>query len=194
MSGPFVDLSPPYRTIVADPPWAYRTTAGITARTAQRATCAEDHYSTMTNTAIRDLPVASLAADDAHCYMWVTNPKLYGDRKRNEPSPIEIMEAWGFRYVTLLTWVKTGSLGMGFYFRGETEHVLFGVRGKAPIPVDRRLKNVFTAAKTGHSKKPAAFFEIVDRVSPEPRLELFSRDPRLGWDSWGHGYEIGRSA
>jgi N6-adenosine-specific RNA methylase IME4 len=81
---------------------------------------------------------------------------------------------------------------MGFYFRGETEHVLFGVRGKLPIPPDRRLKNVFTAPKTGHSRKPTHFFDLVERVSPGPYVELFSRDPRLGWDSWGHGYEISR--
>jgi N6-adenosine-specific RNA methylase IME4 len=183
-------LHPPYSTIVADPPWRYRV-SGITVRTSPGTACAEDNYSTMTNTEIAALPVVELAADSSHLYLWVTNPKLYGDRKRKEPTPVEIMEAWGFRYVTLLTWIKKpGALGMGFYFRGETEHVLFGVRGNAPIPVDRREVNWFFAGKTGHSRKPAAFLDIVERVSPGPYVELFARQPRLGWDSWGHGYEV----
>lgn len=183
------DLEPPYSTIVADPPWRYRS-SHVAPRTAHDSTAAEHHYSTMTNSELAGLPVKGLAADNAHCYMWVTNPRLYGDRKRSEPSPVDILDAWGFTYVTLLTWVKTGALGMGFYFRGETEHVLFGVRGRLPIPVGDRRKNVFTAPKTGHSRKPTHFFDLVERVSPAPRVELFAREPHLGWDSWGHGYEF----
>lgn len=188
-------LNPPYATIVADPPWAYRTTNGITARTSFRSTCADDNYSTMTNDEIAALPVAEIADDNAHLYLWVTNPKLYGNRKRNEPNPAEIMEAWGFRYVTCLTWIKKpGALGMGFYFRGETEHALFGVRGNLPISTEKRQVNWFTAAKHGHSEKPDAFLDLVERVSPGPYCELFARAPRLGWDSWGHGYEIGEAS
>lgn len=151
-------LNPPYRTIVADPPWAYRTTTGITTRTSRGTACAEDNYSTMTNAALAAMPVASLAADDAHLYLWTTNPKLYGQRKKGEPGPNEIMEAWGFRYITLLTWLKEpGTLGLGFYFRGMTEHVLFGVRGKLGIPANQRQRNIIKAAKIGHSQKPPAF-------------------------------------
>lgn len=182
-------LNPPYSTIVADPPWAYRTTKGITARTSFRTTCAEDNYSTMTNAELAALPVADLAAEHAHLYLWVTNPKLYGDRK-GSLTPADIMDAWGFRYITALTWVKKpGALGMGFYFRGETEHVLFGVRGNLPIPTDRREPNWFKAAKRGHSVKPDCFLDMVERVSPGSYVELFARAPRLGWDSWGFGYE-----
>lgn len=191
MSGDvFADLNPPYSTIVADPPWRYRST-GITTRTSHGSACADDHYSTMSNEELAALPVATLAADDAHCYMWVTNPKLYSSDRSPGPNPAEIMEAWGFRYVTLLTWHKTpAALGMGFYFRGQTEHVLFGVRGNLPIPPDRRERNIFAAGTTGHSRKPAAFGDLVERVSPGPYLELFARAPRLGWDAWGKGYEL----
>lgn len=190
-------LSPPYSTIVADPPWAYRTTKGMTTRTSHGTACAEDNYSTLTNEQIAALPVCDLAATNAHLYMWVTNPKLYGDRKRDGVSPVEIMEAWGFSYVTLLTWFKKpGALGMGFYFRGQTEHVLFGVRGAAGIAVADRRRNCFEgdyfqAGTTGHSRKPAAFFDLVESVSPGPYVELFARQPRLGWDAWGKGYESG---
>lgn len=189
----FSGLTPPYRTIVADPPWRYRSSVPQT-RVSHHTASAEDHYSTMSNAEIAAMPVADLADDNAHLYLWTTNPKMFGERKRGDVGPVDILEAWGFRYVTLLTWVKTGALGMGFYFRGETEHVLFGVRGDLPIPVDKRAKNVFTAPKAGHSRKPTHFFDLVERVSPGPYVELFSRDPRLGWDSWGHGYEIGGAA
>lgn len=175
-----------YRTIVADPPWQYRTTSPV-ARVAHRKVVAEHHYPTMTNAEIAAIPVSSMAEDDAHVYMWVTNPRLFGERTRGEIAPVEILEAWGFRYVTMLTWLKRGNLGMGFYYRGETEHVLFGVRGNLPIPVEKRERNWFEAAKHGHSEKPEAFLDMVERVSPGPYLEMFSRRARLGWDT--HGYE-----
>lgn len=178
----FHDLHPPYRTIVADPPWAYRTTTGITVRTSPGTACAEDNYSTMTDAELCALPVADLAMPDAHLYLWTTNPKL--------PNAFSVMAAWGFVYKTTLTWVKQGALGLGFFFRGMTEHVLFGVRGNAPIPTERRQRNVFTAPKTGHSIKPACFGDLVEVASDGPYLELFARSPRLGWDSWGYGYEV----
>lgn len=183
-----------YRTIVADPPWRYRVTKGITTRTSHGTACAEDNYPTMSNDEILALPVKDLAADDAHLYMWVTNPKLYGDKKQRT-TPRDIIEAWGFEYVTLLTWIKKpGALGMGFYFRGETEHVLFCKRGNAPIPTEKREVNWFFAGKGRHSEKPDAFMDLVERVSPGPYLEMFSRRARLGWDTWGdealHGTEL----
>jgi N6-adenosine-specific RNA methylase IME4 len=184
--------SPLYRTIVADPPWRYRVSAGITTRTSHGTACAEDNYPTMTNAEIMALPVRDLAADNAHLYVWVTNPKLYGDKDRITPR--DIVEAWGFQYITLLTWIKKpGALGMGFYFRGETEHVVFAKRGDAPIPTSQREVNWFFAAKRRHSEKPDSFMDMVERVSPAPRLEMFSRRARLGWDTWGnealHGTE-----
>jgi N6-adenosine-specific RNA methylase IME4 len=96
-----------------------------------------------------------------------------------------MMRGWGFEYVTLLTWHKLGAPGMGWYFRGDTEHVMLGIRGKAPIPPELRVSNHFAAPRTGHSVKPDRFYEIVERVSPEPRLEMFARRRRVGWDVWG---------
>lgn len=188
-SSHFDGLTPPYSTIVADPPWAYRQSR-ITTRTGNHKVGAEDKYSTLTIDEIAALPVRDLAATNAHLYLWVTNPKLYGDRSGG-PTPRDVMEAWGFKYVTCLTWVKKpGALGMGFYFRGETEHVLFGLRGDLPIPVERRRPNWLMAAKRGHSIKPDALMDLVEQVSPGPYVELFSRTPRMGWDSWGRGYEL----
>lgn len=174
-------LTPPYSTIVADPPWSYGQTGVQGAAAAQ--------YSTLSQQGVADLPVADLAADDAHLYLWVTTPKLW-----DEPNPARIAQAWGFTYKTLITWVKGERVGLGWYYRVDTEHVLFCTRGAAPIPPALRQSNVLWSPKSHHSAKPDAFGDLVEQVSPGPYVELFCRRPRLGWDSWGYGYEIGASA
>lgn len=169
-----------YATIVADPPWTYDNARGTQTRSTggRSKTTAAGHYPTMTTEEIAALPVGGLAAPNAHLYLWATNTLL--------EQAFPIMRAWGFRYVTMLTWVKTGAPGLGFSFRGHTEHVLFGVRGKLPIPPEKRETNVFTAPRRSHSQKPEAFYDLVERVSPGPYLELFARRNRLGWDTWGN--------
>ena len=178
-----------YRTIVIDPPWRYRSSDILTRGWHKTASVesqrAEGHYTTMTNAQIAALPLGALAEDTAHLYLWVTNPRLYGERS-GECSPREIINGWGFRYITLLTWVKAGAPGLGFYFRGNTEHVLFCVRGAVRIPPERRESNVILAPRGHHSEKPGTFYDLVERVSPGPRLELFARTQRLGWDTWGN--------
>jgi N6-adenosine-specific RNA methylase IME4 len=180
-----------YRTIVADPPWRYRSSDILKRgwhRTASVSTHkpgeAEGQYTTMTNAEIAALPVGEWADKDCALYLWVTNPRMFGERDGSMP-PVEIAAGWGFRYVTLLTWVKTGPPGLGFYFRGNTEHVLFCVKGDVKIEPSRRESNVITAQKGRHSAKPDRFYEMVERVSPGPYLELFARRRRYGWDVWG---------
>ena len=184
-----------YRTIVLDPPWRYTVAQGLQNRHADKATgrrvrpTAEGQYDTMTNDAIAALPVGDLADTQAHLYLWVTNPQLFGTGLRNSsrgPSPVEMVQGWGFTYITLLTWHKLGPPGMGFYFRGDTEHVIFAVRDRLPIPAGQRLSNHFAAHKGRHSEKPDRFYEMVEQVSPEPRLEMFARRRRVGWDVWGN--------
>jgi N6-adenosine-specific RNA methylase IME4 len=174
------DVAPAaYRTIVADPPWRYRQQRILTtAKHADTRPEADAQYPTMTIDDIAALPVREWADDNAHLYLWVTNPKL--------PEAWPILDAWGFVYATLLTWRKLGTLGMGSHFRGDTEHVIFAVRGKAPIEPAKRARNWFAAPKTGHSRKPDLFYEMVERVSPGPYLELFARRRRYGWDVWGN--------
>lgn len=175
-----------FRTIVADPPWRYLQAFPFGGRGELKyERGAEFHYPTMSNEEIAAIPVADMAADSAHLYLWVTTPRLYGERKRGEIDPFEIARRWGFEYRTLLTWHKLGSPGMGSYFRIDTEHVLFCVRGTAPIAPALRVSSHFAAPRTRHSAKPDRFYEIVERVSPEPRLELFARRRRVGWDVWG---------
>lgn len=161
-----------YRTIVADPPWRY-STARITTTGKQRRAEAMAHYDTMTLKDICAIPVEDMADDNAHLYLWVTNPLL--------PWGFKVVEAWGFRYITTITWEKLGTLGMGFHFRNQTEHVLFGVRGQQAIPPECREKTIFAAPKGAHSAKPDCFLDMVERVSPEPWAELFARRGRFKW-------------
>jgi N6-adenosine-specific RNA methylase IME4 len=158
-----------FRTIVADPPWRYGNT--------RTRGAAEDHYPTMTIEELCALDVKSRAADQAHLYLWVTNNFLL--------EGFQVMEAWGFDYKTCLTWVKP-QMGMGNYFRGSTEHILFGVRGGLKT-LRRNQMNWFNAPRGRHSAKPESFYEIVETCSPGPYFEMFARRARLGdWHYWGN--------
>jgi len=165
-------LSPPYGTIVADPPWRYASAA--------TKADARKHYSTMSMDEIATMTVGDLAAPDAHLWFWCTNG-LMEDGYR-------IVRAWGFAPITLVTWCKPGP-GVGYYLRNNTEHAIFATRGKPVVPEDKPLSTWFQWPRAQHSVKPDAFGDLVEKVSPGPYVELFARQPRLGWDSWGHGYE-----
>ena len=180
----FAELSPPYSTIVADPPWRFEQGGPYSGVWASGPRVPP--YSSMTLDAITALPVESIAAADAHLYLWTTN--------RHLRSAYGIAEAWGFRPSQLLTWCKPPKgIGPGGAFTTTTEFVLFCRRGN--LPHQERLDSTWWQWPRGpHSVKPAAFMDIVERVSPGPYVELFARAPRLGWDSWGYGYEIGASA
>lgn len=182
MSDPFAGLSPPYSTIVADPPWAYdegwpefHDRAGsVHARRPLP-------YSSMTVEEIAALPVASIAAEAAHAYLWTTNRYLR--------DAFRIAETWGFSPRQTLTWCKPPrGIGPGGAFSNTTEFVIFARRGT--LKALRRVDSSWWEWKRGaHSAKPAAFYDLVERVSPGPYVELFCREPRFGWDSWGYGYE-----
>jgi N6-adenosine-specific RNA methylase IME4 len=165
-----------YKTIYADPPWPEKG-GGKIRRGADR------HYPLM--------PVKTIIAmsaelqpfinNDAHLYLWVTNNYL--------PAGLDVMKAWGFDYKTTITWVKD-RMGLGQYFRGQSEHCLFGVRGVLPYKsIDgKRAQGVtaFYAPRTEHSRKPEEMHRMIERVSYAPRLELFARRPAAGWNIWGN--------
>jgi len=161
-----------FATIVIDPPWDW----GDEGDQDQLGRARPD-YSTMTIEELEHLDVGGLADDDCHIYLWITNRSL--------PKGFRLLEAWGFRYITALTWVKP-HFGMGNYFRGQTEHVLFGVKGSQPLK-RKDVGTVFQADRGpgGHSSKPAEFLELVESCSPGPYIEMFSRSQRDGWVTWG---------
>ena len=166
-----------YRTIYADPPWQ-ETGGGKIKRGADR------HYPLMKLPCIISLgqQLAPVIDENAHLYLWVTNNFL--------PAGIKTMEAWGFEYKTIITW-KKNRMGLGQYYRGLSEHCLFGVRGVLPYrvrPDGIRAQGVtaFDAPRTEHSTKPEEMRKMIELVSYAPRLELFARRPSDGWDVWGN--------
>ena len=142
------------------------------------------HYPVMpTPQIIRELQwVKPIMAEQAHCYIWVVNNKLQDG--------LDLMKELGFHYLTNLVWVKD-KIGMGQYFRGQHELLLFGRKGK-PLPYRYEngkrvtISSAVSLPKQEHSRKPDAFYSIIERTSPGPYLELFARRQRMGWSSWGN--------
>lgn len=180
----------PFSTIVADPPWAYTDRIhaarvrgvkaaeyGMGADKIRGRRGAEGYYPVMTVDQIAALDVRSTAASDAHLYLWTTNAFI--------EQAHGVARQWGFEPRTILTWVKPG-IGMGHYFRNNTEHVVFATRGRLPV-LRRNCPTSFMAPKTKkHSEKPEEFFAIVESMSAGPYLEMFARVLRPGWTVWGN--------
>ena len=106
---------PKFRTIVADPPWQKNQSAGGSYGGAIK------YYDLMSLERVKDMPVAKLADDNAHLYLWVTNSNI--------DEGLEVVKAWGFRYITMFHWIKP-KLGVGNYLRNASETCIFAVRGK----------------------------------------------------------------
>lgn len=166
-----------YKTIYADPPWEEKG-GGLSSRGADR------HYPLMPIHEIQNMPVSSLRdPTGCHLYLWTTNNFLI--------AAYNTMINWGFSYVTIITWFKEGNIGLGQYFRGKTEHCLFGTSGKLPFkftPDGKRLQGVtgFSSPKREHSRKPDEMRKMIEKVSYEPRIKLFAREESPGWDIWGN--------
>lgn len=160
-----------FSTIVIDPPWDWGDEGDIS-----QFGRADPTYKTMGIDELILLPVEKLADKDAHLYLWITNRSL--------PKGFELIKAWGFRYITCLTWCKP-SIGMGNYFRGSSEQILFGVRGS--LSLARHDVGTWFSAPRGklHSEKPDHAYEMIESCSPGPYIDLFSRRKRDGWVSWG---------
>lgn len=106
------------------------------------------------------------------------------------PDALECVKAWGFQYVTLITWCKD-SMGLGQYFRGMTEHCIFATtQKKLPYKLEegKRMQGVtgFVEPKREHSRKPETMRKMIERVSYTPRIELFARRAAPGWKVWGN--------
>lgn len=161
-----------YRTIVVDPPWPMQK---ITRDVRPNQTKALS-YPTMSIDEIKRLPIRGMADADSHLYLWTTHKQL--------PCAFGVVEAWGFRYECLFTWVKPVGF-TPFSWMRSTEFALFCRRGSLPLKVLGKRLDLCAGVTRQHSRKPEAFLDIVEQVSPGPYLELFARRNRLGWDTWG---------
>jgi N6-adenosine-specific RNA methylase IME4 len=142
----------------------------------------------MSHQEILELPVSDLSLDQSHLYLWVPNALIL--------EGLEVMAAWGFTYKTNLVWYKIrqdggpDGRGVGFYFRNVTELILFGIRGSLrTLPPGRSQVNIISSRKREHSRKPDELYEIIERCSAGPYLELFARRRREGWTQWGDELE-----
>lgn len=172
---PFPDKK--YQIIYADPPWSYRNkkTGG------SMKSGSESKYTTMSIDEICNLAIRDIADKNSVLFLWATVPLL--------PEAFIVMKSWGYRYKTMLTWRKIMSLGMGFWFRGQTEHLLLGIKGK--VKAFRIQKPNFIQCKVGkHSQKPKEFRDLIETIELSPRIELFARQETPGWDVWGNEVNI----
>lgn len=169
-----VDNGKQYGAILADPPWRFRTWS----ETNQKKS-ASRHYSLMHTDEISALPVLGWAAKDCVLFMWTLNSM--------QPQAHEVIKSWGFTYKTVaFTWVKTGRLGMGYWTRQNSERCLLATRGK-PKRLNADVREIITAPRREHSRKPDEQYERIERLVDGPYLEMFARPPhRTGWDVWGN--------
>ncbi len=165
-------VSPPegqYQVLYVDPPWRYEH--------AEPTREIENQYPTMELDAIKELEPP--AAPDSVVFMWATSPKL--------AESIEVLTAWGFNYRTCMVWVKD-KIGMGYYARQRHELLLIAKRGDFPVPEpSTRPDSVIEAPRGEHSVKPKQVYDLLETMYPDAsRIELFARNEREGWDSWGN--------
>lgn len=165
-----------YQLIYADPPWSYRNkrTGG------SMNSGAISKYPTMSIEEIKNMPIGDIVNKDCALFIWATTPLL--------PEAFEVITAWGFHYKTSLYWCKTMSLGMGYWYRGQVEMLLLGIKGE--VKAFRIQKPNFIQTKVReHSRKPDEFYELIEMTGLKPRIELFARNKREGWDCWGNEVE-----
>lgn len=164
-----------YNIIYADPPWSYynkKTGGSFNSGASQK-------YPTMSIDEICDLPIDTITDNDAILFLWSTTPLL--------PESLTVMKSWGFRYKTKIIWKKP-SIGLGYWFRTQTEDLLVGIKGNIK-PFYCQHSNFIESRRLKHSVKPHEFRLLIEKatinIPNARRIELFARTENPGWDSWG---------
>jgi N6-adenosine-specific RNA methylase IME4 len=177
-------IYPPYSVLYVDAPWRYtnvNTGGSFTSGSVNK-------YKTLSLAEIKELPIADLCTPNAVLAFWATVP--LGEE------PFQVIRSWGFTFKTTFFWVKTGRLGMGQYFRGNVEPLMFAVRGKVKPFRLTKQRNFIELPPLKHSAKPPWFRTLVEDCTfelPGKRLEMFARDRMPGWDATGlevDGFDI----
>lgn len=199
MSDPFAGLPRGYfGAILADPPWRFRTwnkAEAVRRRGSGTNVCASVHYTTMTVEDVAVLPVAELAADNCALFLWCCWPTLADAWK--------VIDSWGFQYKTCaFDWIKAHAgqldmlrddsdalMGMGYWTRSNSEPCLLATCGK-PKRLNADVRQGIIEPRREHSRKPDCVHGRIERLVAGPYLELFARQTRPGWTSWGN--EVGK--
>lgn len=161
-----------YPIIYADPPWQYQHMISVSREI-------EEQYPTMTIEDICSLGIQDVTTPDAMLFLWVP-PSLL-------ENGLKVISSWGFIFLTSMIWDKQ-KIGMGYYTRQQHENILIAKKGTAIVPDPSTLSpSVISEPRTEHSKKPGKMYEIIERMYPNlPKIEIFARTKRDGWDSWGN--------
>ena len=157
-----------YSTIVVDPPWPYEMRVED-----------DTHRGRLPypSTSLDDIGAIRLpAADNCILWLWTTNSFMH--------EAFHIVDEWGFERKTILTWEKD-KMGLGSWLRGKTEHCILATRGKPGIKLTNQT-TILHGPRREHSRKPDEFFDVVEEMCPEPRLEMFARKQRPGWTVHGN--------
>jgi N6-adenosine-specific RNA methylase IME4 len=168
-SNPKVTPDGRYQVIAVDPPWKYDNRAEDTTHRGR------NDYPEMTVDEICAAPVANLAQTNCVLWLWTTNAFMR--------EAFQCIDAWGFKDKTILTWDKE-NMGLGDWLRNVTEHCILAVRGK-PIVSLTNQTTLIREKRRQHSRKPEAFYALVEALCPGSKLEMFSRTERAGWTAWG---------
>lgn len=162
-----------FSTIVIDPPWPMEKIE----RDVAPDQVAFD-YPTMSEDQLAAFPVADMAADDCHLFCWTTHKFL--------PMSLRLLDAWGFRYVLTMVWHKPGGFQPFGLPQYNCEFAIYARRG-TPTFADTKAFNVcFQAPRREHSRKPDEFYDVIRRVTTGPRIDVFSREARDGFDQYGN--------
>lgn len=159
-----------HHVIVVDPPWKYDN------RAEDESHRSANPYPSMTIEEITALKVPDLALDNCILWLWTTNAFM--------EEAHQIARAWGFEKKTILTWVKD-KMGNGDWLRGQTEHCLMCVKGKPTVNLTNQT-TVIRGPLREHSRKPEEFYQLVNDLCPGQKVELFARQVREGWTSYGN--------
>lgn len=193
---PFSGLRPNgYAAISADPPWRFKSRTALQSENWNSRRDVEKHYPVMSLDDIKALPVGDLAAKDAHLFLWTTSPCL--------AQAFGVIEAWGFRYSSMaFVWIKLKRshnamqlrivpvadadlhIGLGLTTRKNAEFCLLARRGNARR-IAKDVREVIMSPVREHSRKPDEAYQRIERYCEGPYLDLFARQSREGWDSWG---------
>jgi len=174
-----MDIDLKYNVIYADPPWSFKTYSDK-----GKDRSPEKHYSVMTFKDICNMPVGNIARDNSVLLMWTIDPLL--------DKAFEVIKAWGFTYKTVaFTWAKLNKTkpgfftGLGYWTRGNPEMCLLATKGK-PKRLSKSVPQLVVDKRREHSRKPDIMYQHIENLLEGPYIELFARQKRNGWDSWGN--------
>lgn len=173
-SGKVTELKGLYNVISIDPAWNYEgENKNITSYDANGRRVANP-YPEMSTQEIKDIKLPLL--NDSVVFLWTTHKFL--------PDAFDILKNWNLNYKATLVWNKE-KIGMGAWFRMQCEFCLVGIKGK-PYWDNTTYRDIINEPRRQHSRKPDAFFDMVDKITLGRKLEYFSREKREGWDVFGN--------